>query len=97
MLYSEFTASGPCVPPKMLNKVFVTSSNTNHTYWLVIDAALANETYPFGVYTAGNKGKASIQAAQPQAAQPAYSADGEYEYEPAYHTIETALGEVRAQ
>lgn len=85
----------------MLNKVFVTSSNASQTYWLVIDAALANETFPYGVYTAGNKAKASSQAsqpqaAQPQAAQPAYSENGEYEYEPAYHTIDTTLGEVRA-
>lgn len=69
---STFTASGPCVPEKMEGKTFTTGT-ASHTYWLVVDAALANKTYPFGVYTAGKPAaKAATEAAvEPKAATPA--------------------------
>jgi hypothetical protein len=100
----------------MLGKTFKTDT-ASHTYWLVVDAALANKTYPFGVYTAGkpaakaateaavepkaatpaNKPEAAAQAvAAPLAAAPAYSYDGEYEYESSGDEMETVLGEVGA-
>jgi hypothetical protein len=71
----------------------------NATFWLVVPAALSDESYDFGVYTAGSNDagsiKASTTAAQPEAAKPAYSVDGEYEYQPSDGPVDAKQGEVR--
>lgn len=98
---SKFTARGACVPEKFpLNTEFSLSNKPNETYWLSVDAALQNGTYPYGAYAAavGDKNsKASTAAAEPKAAQPVYSSEGEYgeyEYVPTGYPVEALRGKV---
>jgi hypothetical protein len=95
---SEFTSPGKCVPERLLREPFDITNQANATYWLVVNAALSDKSYDFGVYTATSQDtdsiKASTTAAQPEAATPAYSVDGEYMYEPSDDPMNAKRGQV---
>lgn len=81
------------MPQRLIGRTFSLSTTVNHTFWLETDAALSENSHPYGVYAAGNK----ASTAADKTAQPAYYEDHEYEYEPMGAPIEAIQGKVRGQ
>jgi hypothetical protein len=77
----------------LIGRTFSLSDTVNQTFWLETDAALSTDSYPYGVYVAGDK----ASTAADRTVKPAHYEDHEYEYEPMGSPIEATEGKVRGQ